>query len=386
MKKFYTLLAVAAITLSASATELAGAKQFETVQFATGTELKTPKSVRAMEAQKRDLRATRAELAIAGESFMFISATGLSSSDYLTTEPITITPVSGENYTIKNLLASWFGTVKDVPCTIKKLTDTDEQGTYEYLELTIKSKTEISTGYSLYLFGYEGTQPTVYPDDITFFSFDGENWYFDYEDCGIAFITAKMSGSWVMNPQFTATNGSYTATDVDFDDNDNKVTTEISGKIYALYKDSALMLCSFGGFTRPVVFVVDEAAKTATATNQICEDWYINNKMYSSYLSGSADSVTPVTATVAVGAGKTTLTFADPYFAYIQGLGWAAYQENGKVTIDEELFAGSGVASIAAEENAPVEYYNLQGIRVANPENGLYIIKQGAKTSKVLVK
>ncbi len=48
--------------------------------------------------------------------------------------------------------------------------------------------------------------------------------------------------------------------------------------------------------------------------------------------------------------------------------------------------SGSGVQNIATDENAPVEYYTLQGVRVANPENGLYIKRQGNKAQKVLVK
>ena len=36
--------------------------------------------------------------------------------------------------------------------------------------------------------------------------------------------------------------------------------------------------------------------------------------------------------------------------------------------------------------NAPVEYFNLQGIRVENPANGLYIRRQGNKVEKVYVK
>lgn len=49
--------------------------------------------------------------------------------------------------------------------------------------------------------------------------------------------------------------------------------------------------------------------------------------------------------------------------------------------------ATSAITEIeAADENIPVEYFNLQGIRVANPENGLYIRRQGNKVSKVLVK
>lgn len=47
----------------------------------------------------------------------------------------------------------------------------------------------------------------------------------------------------------------------------------------------------------------------------------------------------------------------------------------------------TGVADITiSDENAPVEYYNLQGIRVENPENGVYIRRQGNTVSKVLVK
>lgn len=38
------------------------------------------------------------------------------------------------------------------------------------------------------------------------------------------------------------------------------------------------------------------------------------------------------------------------------------------------------------DENAPVEYYNLQGMRISNPENGIFIRRQGSKTSKVTIK
>lgn len=43
----------------------------------------------------------------------------------------------------------------------------------------------------------------------------------------------------------------------------------------------------------------------------------------------------------------------------------------------------SGIEAVEAEANAPVEYFNLQGIRVENPANGLYIMRQGSKISKV---
>ncbi len=46
----------------------------------------------------------------------------------------------------------------------------------------------------------------------------------------------------------------------------------------------------------------------------------------------------------------------------------------------------NGINAVESVENAPVEYFNLQGVRVANPENGLYIRRQGNTVTKVLVK
>ena len=44
----------------------------------------------------------------------------------------------------------------------------------------------------------------------------------------------------------------------------------------------------------------------------------------------------------------------------------------------------SGIDDILADGDE-VEYYNLQGVRVMNPEKGIYIKRQGGKTSKVVL-
>lgn len=45
----------------------------------------------------------------------------------------------------------------------------------------------------------------------------------------------------------------------------------------------------------------------------------------------------------------------------------------------------SGVQDVeVVETSAPVEYFNLQGMRVANPENGVFIKRQGGNVSKVI--
>lgn len=47
----------------------------------------------------------------------------------------------------------------------------------------------------------------------------------------------------------------------------------------------------------------------------------------------------------------------------------------------------TGIEGIEAEAaEAEVEWFNLQGVRVANPEAGLYIRRQGNKVEKVIVK
>jgi hypothetical protein len=47
-----------------------------------------------------------------------------------------------------------------------------------------------------------------------------------------------------------------------------------------------------------------------------------------------------------------------------------------------------GIQNVAAnlDANTPAVYYNLQGVRVANPSNGIFIVKQGNKVSKQVIR
>lgn len=45
-----------------------------------------------------------------------------------------------------------------------------------------------------------------------------------------------------------------------------------------------------------------------------------------------------------------------------------------------------GIDSAIIDENAPAVYYNLQGVRVENPTEGLYICVQGKKATKVMIR
>lgn len=50
------------------------------------------------------------------------------------------------------------------------------------------------------------------------------------------------------------------------------------------------------------------------------------------------------------------------------------------------LPATSGVQEVIENADAPVEFYNLNGMKVENPSNGIFIRKQGNKTSKIIVR
>ena len=80
---------------------------------------------------------------------------------------------------------------------------------------------------------------------------------------------------------------------------------------------------------------------------------------------------------------------------YVARNEWWSYSDNTNEKIKntvttfyryvEDQDPTTAVEEVEAEVNAPVEYYNLQGVKVANPKNGIFIKKQGCRTSKVIM-
>lgn len=62
---------------------------------------------------------------------------------------------------------------------------------------------------------------------------------------------------------------------------------------------------------------------------------------------------------------------------------WQPFADFKLEMFDENYDAAVGVINAA---NNAVEYYNLQGVRVAHPENGIYIVRQGNNVSKQIFK
>lgn len=63
---------------------------------------------------------------------------------------------------------------------------------------------------------------------------------------------------------------------------------------------------------------------------------------------------------------------------------YAYFNQPGVRNTTDYKLASDGIEGIEIDENAPVEYFNLQGVRVENPANGLYIMRQGDKVVKVI--
>ncbi|MBD5186068.1 MAG: hypothetical protein HDS92_05610, partial [Bacteroidales bacterium] len=63
---------------------------------------------------------------------------------------------------------------------------------------------------------------------------------------------------------------------------------------------------------------------------------------------------------------------------------WTATSKVNKMIVT--YASQSGVETVETINVAPVEFYNLQGVRVMNPSNGIFIRRQGNEVTKVLVK
>lgn len=90
-------------------------------------------------------------------------------------------------------------------------------------------------------------------------------------------------------------------------------------------------------------------------------------------------------------AAITEDNLGQPQSAKIDGTNWSSNLEGDYTfTFDPKALTltvtvAAGVSDIEADVNAEAVYYNLQGVRVDNPENGLFIEVRGSKVTKVIL-
>lgn len=115
---------------------------------------------------------------------------------------------------------------------------------------------------------------------------------------------------------------------------------------------------------------------------------------------GEGERIAKITFTVADGATCkpifTTGTYSDSNYTWVSGAAdgveevFFTVEKTSNISkLTVELTSSTGIDDITADDNnAPVEYYNLQGMRVKadNLTPGLYIRRQGNKTTKIIVR
>lgn len=133
------------------------------------------------------------------------------------------------------------------------------------------------------------------------------------------------------------------------------------------------------------------------------EEWLTGAKLALQWCAfGDACKIIPVgeslTKTTTLTAGELTKMVVDYGFELGDEQDFSEVTYKGECTVkcslggkDYELTlyvdsSNAHVGDIMIDNNAPIEYFDLQGRRIANPSQGLYIVRQGNKVTKSIIK
>ena len=153
---------------------------------------------------------------------------------------------------------------------------------------------------------------------------------------------------------------------------------------------------SDSGFDFDIFFTVDAEAMTVNATQQTVLD--DPDMMGECVLSASDEKGQPIrendrlvlrgTISNELIDGKEQSVITFPTWGCFDWINRSYYVP----TANTKVYPGyditdlkNSVGEVTVDSNAPIEYYDLQGRRVENPSAGLYIRKQGGRTTKILV-
>lgn len=228
----------------------------------------------------------------------------------------------------------------------------------------------------------DGTSQTFTADSFLLGCVNGQNLSY-YVELGADFTMEVLDGSGDMNWVMTTQSGAQ----------------NMNASVGAMINGDVLTVKNFAGLF-DVPMTIDAAAKTLTA-NKVQVTSITDYRAYLSEQAADGSNAAGtgqyvLTSTYSVANGTTTVTVPNWNAFFTQfGVGetnyfWPMSDTSIVFDFDLDALAEAGVEGIAADAvdaNAPVEYFNLQGIRVANPEAGQLLIKrQGNQTSKVVIR
>lgn len=154
--------------------------------------------------------------------------------------------------------------------------------------------------------------------------------------------------------------------------------------------DGKLEILNFYGFgiSHPIYLTLDEDNQTATATDQVVSS---DSQYGDLYLWSVSNAGNPQNRTVVFDCmhqNEKTILSKNYLIWTDKNKQVGDYIYNCVIHIPFDIFNPSaGVGEIeVSETEAVTEYFNLQGIRVENPQNGLYIRRTGSTSTKVYIK
>lgn len=406
MKKIFTLALAAAAVVGASASPLS----FKSAPQIKLTESKNQLTATSMKTMSVASRADETTPELTGGEYVAQFAMdfqdGFSSANPRTAK---ITK-DGEGYVLDLGLNGLFTdlTVNDVK--LEKVAYQGNDGTTTYfwgipkdqvvmnqVELNDGSKVDVYIGgYAIYdmdqttgAYAYLGNSSAITPmfdcsangDFLRLIQF---NWNGTTAPVNGIWLAADIQGKTydigldVMDPVYYQNNASYSTTMVG-DEGDE----EVSGECYVLPVEynigngyAAYGVVDCGG---AIINIVD--GKDATCYPNVAL-YYAGSAIYWGDAQNSADNFAAAGSFAENGDTK-TITYDD--LSWLLGNG----QELGYFKNTTITFGGTGAINEVAVDNnnAPVEYFNLQGVRVNEPVAGQIVIRrQGNEVSKLLVK
>ncbi len=259
----------------------------------------------------------------------------------------------------------------------------------------------------LALIGKSASGFSLYSNDLEFiiyqnglgFAYESD----DSEKIGIG-VVAPNNGKYsiynaLIDPVMYIPNGEFETTVIDYSTGEGTVD---NGICYAedIPQYQAMIMFNFAGMPNMAIVEYD-AEGNGEIADQVAAYYYQSSskKTFTFYYFSAEDQLDPDVNPTTVncklqnlGNGKSSLTVTnnvwytfDPDEMMLYDIQTGTYFE---FDFEFEALPGfTGITNVTvADENAPVEYYNLQGVKVANPQNGLYIRRQGNQSTKVLVK
>lgn len=407
MKKIFTFALAAAAVVGASASPLS----FKSAPQIKLTESKNQLTATSLKTMSVASRADETTPELTGgeyvAQFALDFSDGFSSANFRTAK---ITK-DGEGYVLDLGLNGLFTdlTVNDVK--LEKVAYQGNDGTTTYfwgipkdqvvmnqVELNDGSKVDVYIGgYAIYdmdqttgAYAYKGNSSAITP----MFECSANGDFLRLIQFNWNGTTAPVSGIWfaadiqgktydigldVMDPVYYQNNASYSTTMAGEEGDE-----DVSGECYVLpvtyqqlgsgYETYGVVNC--GG---AIISIVD--GKDATCYPNVAL-YYAGSAIYWGDAQNSAENFAAAGSFAENGDTK-TITYDD--LSWLLGNG----QELGYFTNTTITFGGTGAINEVAVDNnnAPVEYFNLQGVRVNEPVAGQIVIRrQGNEVSKLLVK